>query len=227
MKFKISGHDITFNDPSANSGDWVYIKSQAVSYDRYSVVVNKFEKDFPHIKLLGNDSSNKYEFLTSLVSRNKTLAQWYAGASIAYSELTQLPLYMKDLVTPSEYKGLEDSIKSCNDVIRTAAQDRVKLAEKYRADLRLIDAQETKSLESITSTSKITRIATLTSDNLPLSIGALIEGYTPTSKDRSIVDSRREYGKECLIQYKISLLNVLKTNPEVDIDKVIKEGALK
>uniref|UniRef100_A0A2V0RI88 Uncharacterized protein n=1 Tax=viral metagenome TaxID=1070528 RepID=A0A2V0RI88_9ZZZZ len=228
MKFKYLTSSFEVNLPNKeNENDWIVVVSESSSYNKEEVLVNAFEKDFPEIKLIGNDVSSKYIFLTSVTARSKALLKWYAAAKLSYSELTQLPLYLADHVHPSEFIKVREKASEINVVVSEFSKRAQSLAREYSEKLKKIENERDEAISEIKLNDNLIKIVTLQVIDLPLSIQMSIEGYAPKDISRDVSESRRVYARECLTTFKVSLLKLINDEPEVDINDIVKELGLK
>lgn len=227
FNFDINGVKLSVSDAADKLDDWTVKKAEVVTYAKEEVIVKSFEKSFPHIALMGNSYQEKFEFLGNLVSRNDRLLEWFTLEKLSYSELAQLPSYLTDLVEPKKFRDIQEKISSVNDVISDFTIRRNAAAEEYHEKLRKIDLEMNQKVKEIKGEDKIIKVLTLTSQSLPLSMAAALERYNSNTSDVDFADKKQLYVRELLTNFKVSLLKLIKDDPDIDIDSIINEVSLK
>lgn len=227
ISIKTSYGDIVINDVSDEIDGWIVKDAEVIEYSKATVIVESFEKQFPHIKLLGNDDSTKFDYLTNLVSRSDKLFQWFALEKIKYSELTQLPSYLKGRIDASEFSSIQKKISCVNDVIADFADQRAKLAIEYKNNLKKLQKKMDASIDKTIADDKVIKVLTLTTQSLPLSMINAIESYSPRTSDINFDEKKKLYARELLTLFKVDLLDKIKDNPDLDVDLLIDEISLK
>lgn len=229
MSIKVEHKDgfIEFNQPDKSEDNWVIIKSESVAYDKKRLILDKFKSDFPHLPISGSDDDVKYDNLTRLCGRTRELARWYAQASLLYSDLTQLPLYLKDHVEPGSYTKIKEKILVLNKKAAANAVTRRELAIEYENKIKRLDSEYKSDVSKFIGSDKILKIITLTAEAMPASLQLALDNYTPADKEVDIGESRKRYAREMLVQFKIKLLEIIEADPSVEIDDLITSMALK
>lgn len=227
MKIGTSFGVLDINEPSGSEKDWVTIQSQSITFDRRDFFINKFQTDFPSYTLLGSNNLEKFKFLSELCSRTPTMRKWFAAVSLQYSDSTQLPLYLKDVVAPDEYKAVQEKLLLLKDGLARVTKKRNDLAVKYSADLDQLNAEEKIIVKKTIGADNITKIVTLTTECLPLSIQMKIQSYMANSSDADVADNRSRLAQEYLAKFKTSLIKLDKAGKIDNIDALIDEIAVK
>lgn len=218
---KIADIDTDF-EPPTNTNEWVIIKEQSYLPNKEGFIVSNFKKAFTNVTLPEADDK-AYELITSLASRSSVISQWLAKANLEYSLDSQMPLYLRELVTPNEYNNLTQELQKYNKVISEFQQKRQTAATTYQNTLKGIAEQESRTLQQFGNNSYIT-VLSLPSTALPLTLQVAIENYTPANDN---VPTKKAYMREILTNYKIYLLKELKKNPKIDIHKIIEDNKVK
>lgn len=227
FKFEYNKNEIIVDEVSDKIDDWVVKKSEVIEYSKDKVIVEAFEKQFPQIKILGNTETEKFDYITNLVSRSDKLLQWFALEKIKYSELAQLPSYLNNVVNEKEFKTIQKKITSVNNVISDYAKERTELTAKYKSDLKRIDERMNSSINEKIGNDKIVKVLTLSSQSLPLSIVNAIESYNAKTSDSDFDEKRKLYGREMLTKFKVAILKKINENPDIDVDDLIDKISLK
>lgn len=224
---KSSIGDLVIKDISHNPDDWITIKSDAVSWDRNDFIVKLFIKDFPSIGVLGTTSLEKFNFINEICTRSKAMRDWYITASIAYSTTTQLPLHLKDSLTGEEFLNIQSKINKLNKGVKLIINKREQAARDYKEALRKLDNEEELLTRSLVKDDVVMKILLLDTQSLPLSLQALIAGYTPNDKSLDVAESKRGYAKEMLIRFQMTLIESFKDRPIEEFDRVMDEISIK
>lgn len=227
MKINTNFGDLNIEEPGANEGQWVTIESQSITFDKNDFFIRKFNNDFPTYTLLGSNTLEKFTFLSELCARTPTMRKWYASVSICYSDSTQLPLYLKDVVAPDEYKAVQEKLLVLRDELARVTKKRNELAAKYSADLNILRNEEKIVVKKTIGADNIMKIVTLTTESLPLSIQMKIQSYMANSSDADVADNRRRLAQEYLAKFKSALIRLDKVSTISDIDGLIEEISLK
>jgi hypothetical protein len=227
LKFATEYGDIIVDRIGANEDDWITIKSQSVTFDKTVFFIEAFHADFPDYTLLGSNDVEKFTFLSELCSRQDVMQAWFAGVSIRYSDTTQLPLYLVDRVAPDEYSKIQAKLLEMKDKLAIIVTKRNDLAVKYTSDLKALRLEEEAIVGRSIGQDNVLKIINLKTKQLPLSIQMKIQGYMPTSIDSDVSDNKRRLAQEYLANFKIGLLKLNESNPNIDIDKLLKEIELK
>lgn len=212
--------DLKIAKPEDKLDDWTVVKQQSMKYVKGDVIVEKFNKDFPHAKV------NNYELICDLASRSRKISEWLVNANVTYSELAEMPLYLEGLVEPKTYKSLTSDILQINRTIGSFSQQRQELAEKYKNELKRLDKKENETINLIKGKNKILKVLTLNTTSLPLTLQLMISGYSPANS-LNVQESQKIYAREMLINYKVTLIKKIISNEDIDIDAIIEESQLK
>lgn len=227
MKINTNFGELDIQDPGADEGGWVTIASQSITFDKNDFFIRKFNEDFPAYTLLGSNSQEKFIFLSELCARTPAMRMWFASVSIYYSDSTQLPLYLKDVVAPDEYKAVQEKLLVLKDELARITKKRNELAAKYSADLNQLNVDEKVVVKKTIGADNIMKIVTLSTESLPLSIQMKIQSYMANSSDADVADNRRRLAQEYLAKFKTALIKLDKVNKITDIDGLIEEISLK
>jgi hypothetical protein len=216
-----------FNEVGALEEDWIVVKSQSVTFDKNDFFIKQFNKDFPNFKLLGSGNFEKFTFLAESCARSPIMREWFASVSIKYSETTQLPLYLKNKVAPDDYKIYLERILELKDELSQIVLSRNNLAIQYNKDLAELKEQEDIIIKRSIGQDNILKILYLNTECLPFSIQLKVQGYEPKNPDVDVATSKRRLAQEYLVQFKIALLDLVKEKPDLDIDSLLQEVAIK
>lgn len=227
MELETSLGVLEIEDVGLEKDGWVTISSQSVTFDKKDYYINEFNKNFPNYKLLGSDDSERFNFLTELCARNEAMRTWFAAVSIKYSDTTQLPLYLKDAVTPSEYKIIQGKLLLLKDRVAEFVDRRNELSVQYNADLKELRAKEKDVVGKTIGDDNLMKIVSLTTESLPLSIQMKIQSYSSESDNLDIADNRRRIAQEYLAKFKTSLIKMNAESEIEDVDVLLNEIALK
>lgn len=227
INFETSFGNFDIEDAGGNQDDWIVIKSKSVTYDKNEFFIDEFSKDFPTYNLLGSNNLDKFTFLSELCGRTPAMRKWFAATSIKYSNTTQLPLYLKDAVAPSEYKVVQDKLIELKDKLSAVIKERNDLAAKYKADLATLELKERSVVKKTIGDDNILKIVSLTTESLPFSIQMKIQSYTAGSSDSDISDNRQRLAQEYLVKFKTALIKLNAENKIKDVDDLIEEVELK
>jgi hypothetical protein len=103
--------DLEVKLPDETLDNWVVVKQQSIKYVKGDIILEKFNKDFPHAVV------DSYDVICDLASRSTKISEWLVNANTIYSELAEMPLYLDGLVEPKIYKGLTQDIQRINETI--------------------------------------------------------------------------------------------------------------
>ena len=229
MSFNISSKlgEINIDNFADTIDEWIIKKSEVFEYSKETEIVKSFKETFGHIAILGSTDSEKFDYITKLVSRSESLSVWFAFEKIKYSQLSQLPSYLKDLVSPSEFIVSQKRISSVNDTVSSYVNKKLNITNKYKAELSKIDEEAAIAIKKVIGDDKIVKILTLTSQSLPLTLINAIESYNSKTDDSNFEEKKSLYGREMLVKFKVALLTLIKNNEKIDIDELIKDLSLK
>jgi len=213
--------DIGFIKPGEKLDDWIVVQEGSVAYDRETAMLSAFKRDFPGLSLLGRNEKEQFDYLNKVVSRSSFLREWSNNFGVSYVAAVTLPLYLKEIVTPAEFESSRIILNRCNDIISANNITRDRMADDYKAKLKLLNESETKSIQQIRASSKIVAVLTIKQEDLPLSIQMAIEGYTPKDPSLDVASSRKKYSRECLIRFKRALLIQVNKDPNFDVDSAV------
>jgi len=198
--------------------DWATIKGESYTPDRAEFILDRFKQDFPE------HGEVSYDLLMATISRSKPLSRWLAQTNLDYSVSAQVPEYFKDHVEPDEFNKSSKIITQYNKLLAEESQETQAAAAAYQKRIDDINKKYVALKEKYTR-DNLVRILTMQSNELPITLQLAIENYTPEA-DASAPDKRR-YAREMVINYKVSLLKILKENPDIDINDVITRLSVK
>lgn len=212
--------DLEVKLPDESLDNWVVVKQQSIKYVKGDIILEKYNKEFPHAIV------KSYDVICELASRSTKLSEWLVNANSIYSELAEMPLYLDGLVEPKIYKGLTQDIQKINETIGNYSQSRQQLAEKYKSDLKLLEKKEKESIDKIKGNNKFLRVLTLNTTSLPLTLQLMINGYSPSNSE-NLQESQKVFAREMLINYKVSLIKKIIEDPNFKVDTIIDDNQLK
>jgi hypothetical protein len=212
--------DLEVKLPDETLDNWVVVKQQSIKYVKGDIILEKFNKDFPHAVV------DSYDVICDLASRSTKISEWLVNANTVYSELAEMPLYLDGLVEPKIYKGLTQDIQRINETIGSFSQSRQQLAEKYKNELKILEKKEKEAINKIKGDNKFLRVLTLNTTSLPLTLQLMINGYSPSNSE-NLQESQKVFAREMLINYKVSLIKKIIEDPNFKVDIVIDDNQLK
>lgn len=212
---KIDGSDYDVNAPPSDSNAWLVVQEELYRPDKGKFVLDKFQSDYPSITV--NDEEQIY----SLASRSTMLAEWLAKTNIEYAVIEGAPTYFREYVDPSDFEKASDEVRRISLSLSEKAKAQEAAVQEYKNKLAKIDKEFSLKIKT---DNKIAKVISLNSTLLPLSIQLAIDNYTPAAESTI---NQKTFGRECLMNFKIALLKALKKNPELDIDKIVKENQVK
>jgi hypothetical protein len=212
--------DLEVKLPDETLDNWVVVKQQSIKYVKGDIILEKFNKDFPHAVV------DSYDVICELASRSTKISEWLVNANTVYSELAEMPLYLDGLVEPKIYKGLTHDIQRINETIGSFSQNRQQLAEKYKNELKILEKKEKEAIDKIKGNNKFLRVLTLNTTSLPLTLQLMINGYSPSNSE-NLQESQKVFAREMLINYKVSLIKKIIEDPNFKVDIVIDDNQLK
>jgi hypothetical protein len=212
--------DLEVKLPDETLDNWVVVKQQSIKYVKGDIILEKFNKDFPHAVV------DSYDVICDLASRSTKISEWLVNANTVYSELAEMPLYLDGLVEPKIYKGLTQDIQRINETIGSFSQSRQQLAEKYKNELKILEKKEKEAINKIKGDNKFLRVLTLNTTSLPLTLQLMINGYSPSNSE-NLQESPKVFAREMLINYKVSLIKKIIEDPNFKVDIVIDDNQLK
>jgi len=215
INLKILNKDIVINIPKDESS-WLIIKDETYRPDRELFVLNEFKNDFPHIDI-GDNCSKIY----GLCSRSVRLSSWLSSVNLKYSLIQNQPTFYRDHLSQDEFKIVSSDLTKISSLNQLKAAEELKAANEYKNKMELIQKKySTKTFES-----KYSRIISMNTTELPLTLQLAIENYSPAFNVES--PNTKAYARELLIRYKLELIKLLKEDQSLDIDKVIIDSQVK
>jgi hypothetical protein len=218
---------LNIDEVGPDEDGWVTIKSQSVTFDKTSFFVGKFNEDFPAYNLSGSNDDEQFTFLSELCARTPAMRKWFASVSVIYSNTSQLPLYLKDEVSPEEYKSVQNKTLALKDQLAEVIKERNDEARKYTAALERLREKELNITRKATGADNIMKINLLNTEALPLSLQLKIQAYMPAGQDIEVADGRRRLAQEYLARFKVELLKLNRNVPDLDVDEVVRSIELK
>jgi len=212
FSFKIGSSVFIVDEPDSNPDNWLITKDESYRPDKQKFIEQKFRKDYPGIKV--KDANQVY----ALASRSAKLNDWLAKANLEYAVVEGAPTYFRDYVDPKDFEQASKEVQKLSQANSDKAKAQAYAATEYKNKLAEIDKEFEKKLST---SDNIAKIISLNSTALPLSIQLAIDNYTPAS---SSSPNQRAYSRECLINYKIKLLEALTKDKKLNIDKLITEN---
>lgn len=212
FSFKVGTTSYIVDDPDKDPNNWLIIKEESYRPDKPKFIEQKFRKDYPNIKIKNADQ------VYSLASRSAILNEWLAKVNAEYAVIEGAPTYFRDFVEPKDFDNASKEVLKLSTANAAKAKAQAEAASEYKDKLIQIN----KEFESKLSTSNnLAKIISLNTTCLPLSIQLAIDNYTPAS---SSSPNQKAYSRECLINYKIKLIEALSKDKKLDIDKLITEN---
>jgi hypothetical protein len=227
MKITTDFGDLNIDDVGPDEDGWVTIQSQSVTFDKTSFFIGKFNEDFPAYNLSGSNDDEQFTFLSELCARTPAMRKWFAAVSVIYSNTTQLPLYLKDKLSPGDYKSVQDKMLILKDELAEVIKERNLEAAKYTAALERLRQKELDIARKTTRADNVMKIMLLNTEALPLSIQLKIQAYMPSGQDLDVADGRRRLAQEYLAKFKCALLDLNEKDPNLDVEALVKEIELK
>jgi hypothetical protein len=207
------------NRPTSDSENWYIIEQQSFTIDKEDFILSEFAKDFPHVKV------KDFQQFELVLSRSSKLQEWYALASLKYTDSIQLPVAYKDLFKPSEYKEYFKDIQEYKSNLAGESAEIEKISAQFKKELNKIKNKFKDLNDKIIDKNKFYPIITMTGQDLPLSLQLEIEQYTP--KTGEVTQQRSLYGREMLINYKRTLIEKVQADPDLDVLQLIENMKLK
>lgn len=211
--------NLVIEKPSSDSDNWYIIQQGSFTIDKKEFVLNKYNEDFPHVKI------DNYDTFELVLNRSTKLQEWFAHASLAYTDSIQLPVAYKDLFEPEEYNKFFDDTQEYKNNLALESAEIEELSAKFDRDLKLIKNKYKQLNDKVVARNKFYPILLLNATYLPLSIQIDIEGYTPKTGD--VTQQKSLYAREYLINYKRGLIEHVKNNPDVDVLDLIEVNRTK
>lgn len=209
FKFNVSGNTYVVNEPDSNPENWIIIKEESYRPDKAEFVLNKFRKAYKNIKVRDADQ------IYSLASRSSQLNEWLAKVNAEYATIEAAPTYFRQYVDADDFSKASNEVARISKVMSDKAKAQAIAASNYQKSLKDIDNEFS---SKVTTEDKVAKVISLNSTQLPLSIQLAIDNYTPAM---SSSPNQKTYARECLINYKVSLLKILKNDPDINIDELI------
>jgi len=220
MSFEIEfeGRKIIVPAPSVDENNWYTIEKESVSIDKAQFLLEIWERDFPHIKV------KDYDQLNQITSATKVGRKWKANASAQFILAVQMPNFLAGVVKPERYNKVKASLQKMNEAYSVHGDTAKRLAKDYDEKVLKNDADLAEKLKKITS-DKLIRAITLRSEELPLSTQLEISNYTP--KDGDVSQSREKFAREVLYNFQRTLALLVESDPDVDLEAIISNFAVK
>lgn len=216
---EVGGVVLKVKQPSKDESGWTVIEQQSFTIDKKDFILKEFYKDFPNLVI------KDFKQLSGVVSRSRKLSEWYSRASLLYADSIQLPLAFKDEFSPEQYKRYFKDMQSYKENLALETLEIQKTSERFKKETDAIHEKFRKINQELIEKEKIYPILTLNKSDLPISTQIIIEDYTPQTGD--ITQKRSAYAREILINYQKALIDLVKKEPKVDIQRVIDEMSTK
>jgi len=217
-KFSILNNVIEVPEPLPNSENWYVSNTQTVSISKDQFFLTSWRSDFPTIKV------EKFDEISALVSRSKALQDWYAKKNVEYIRRIEVPGYLDKVLPPDDFNKIKQDLKEVNAAFSEEGAAIKEASDEFKRKLEAIRLKTKERLGKVYQ-NKIVRVVTMNASELPLSLLVKIEGYTPKTDDPT--QSRERYAQEVLYNYQRSLVQLLQSKPDVDIEAVISGLELK
>lgn len=214
INLNIAGKDINIQISESNS-DWLFVKDEKYRPDRGEFILDRFLIDYPNI-----DVKRDINLVYSLCSRSSSLGEWLALQNLDYALIQDEPTYYRDVVSADKYELISAELKSISLRQSNRAKEESEAASRYKERISEIAKKYSTAPIKI----KEARVISMNSTELPLTLQLAIENFTPAANDNP---NRRAFARELLINYKLALLKIIRVDPDVDIDEVIKDGYVK
>lgn len=193
--------DISLEKPTEESDSWYVSIDDEYLPDYKKFVMDRFNRDYPHIKL-----DYDWDKFGRLISRTRVLQEWKLLIDSEYSSNVTVPRYYSELVDPEDYKKARSLITEYSRNERDRSDELNEAALAYKKKYDEINVKYDRLADKITS-DDIVFIATLNSNLLPITLQCMIEDYVPADASDSV--QKRKYAREVLVRYKMTLLKAL------------------
>lgn len=214
VKNVINNQDFKLDIPT-NSDDWFIIKEENYRPDRGAFILDKFNEDFPDFEI------TDVEKVYSLSSRSTSLSEWLAKQNLSYATIQNEPTFYRDVLDPDEFSKVSRELQSLSIKNRERAEEEIKASRDFKDTMLKISQKYSKFKPE----NKFTRVISMNSTELPLTLQLAIENYVPASSENA--PTQKAYSRELLTRYKVFLINEIIKDKDVDIDKVINDSHLK
>lgn len=197
---------------------WKVILSDTYKPDRGVYMLQKFYDDYPNLVSTCPD----VDMLYKLCARSAKLGLWLKESNAQFVLEVAPPFYLKEMITPIEFSEASSIVIEINKTNRVLASEQEIIVNEFKRKMAQASDKQRKSVEKFNK-NNIARIITLNSTALPVTLQAMIENYTPSSKSES--PDRKTYAREVLISFKCSLVEFFKNpiNAKVDFDSLLDE----
>lgn len=219
FEINVEGNEYYVDGIPDDCKEWTVVKQESYKLSKEEVVLSAFKSEFQF-------DIKSYKELTEVCSRSTKFTEWLINANLLYSEEAQLPLFLKDIVQPDEYKSVQEDLSRINNNYSKYSLKKRALSEKYKKELAEIDKEQVKEVNIIKNKSSLIKILSMNSTLLPFTLQIQINRYVPNDKE-DVQESREVYAREVLINYKRMLCKIVKDNPTINIDELIENNQLK
>lgn len=216
---KTSKHELVIESIDVNDKDsWKVVQSEDYRPDRSEFLLKKFKEDFPH----QSQAVTSFEMISSLASRSKRVNEWLIGAQSEYVLQVSTPQYLKDIVSPTDFKKASETITKLNHNATNKSNEELKAVQNYKLEMQRIEEKYEKLNQPLLK-DKVVKILTINSTLLPISLQLMIENYVPAVTSAS--PDKKTYAREVLTQFKITLLKLISdpNSKDIDLDLLLKE----
>lgn len=201
--------------PSIKEDEWLTIKEEKYRPDKSKFIFERFLKRYPNIKV------SNAEQVYALASRSAILNEWLAKANLEYALQENAPTFYRPYVDIDKFNAADFEVKRINKVNASKAVEQAAAATKYKEELASIEG---KYKDQLSTSNNIAKVLALNTTALPLTIQLAIDNYTPA---KSSSPNQRTFARECLINYKIALLQAINKDPKIDVDQLIEDNKVK
>lgn len=215
FKYENGGREYTV-DVDDNPDSWLIINDELYRPDRSAFILEKFNESFPHI-----DVKNDAKLIYSLCSRSSSLSEWLAQVNLEYASIQNEPTFYRDYIEPKRYEKVSKELTEYSRKVKLRAEEELKAAEEFRLKMDLIN----KKYSNIKFTYPESRVISMNTTELPLTLQLAIENYTPADDS---TPNQRAYARETLINYKLTLIDLINSkDSSFDINIAIEANKLK
>lgn len=195
FQFTVNGITINVKRPEKDFKKWSVNSKENLNDIEVNIIINKFEKKFPHISL----REDTFEALNSF---------WQMS-----DECNNLK------------NALSEKYKADMEKLKSAQYDNLGaiLRENYKMDMQNLENQKKALFDKILAKNSILTILLLDNTELSISISDAIDNYLLGNDSLEAVFQRQLYQNEVLINYKIALLEIIHENPDVDVYDILNQ----
>jgi hypothetical protein len=111
---------------TTDNSKWTVIRQESYSLDKHELIMRKFNEDFPQFNV------ENYKMLTDACSRSESMTLWLINANLTYSEESQVPLFVKDIIEPEHFVKLQSDLTLINKKVSEVSLEKRALVENYK-----------------------------------------------------------------------------------------------